>query len=177
MSPTRCAAEAGARRDEFVTTGRTRPHHINGESTVQAFSSFGHVNLKVNDIEASIDFYGKLGFPGIPAPDRRRRHGRGSPICGSPTRSASSSCPAATAAAPATKRSTGRQPSLPDHRGHRGDCRASREVGVPLTVAARSGPSAASTATADAGSPIRTATASRSWKWRRTASSTRRSPP
>ena len=30
---------------------------------MQAFSSFGHLNLKVNDLDASIDFYGKLGFP------------------------------------------------------------------------------------------------------------------
>ena len=28
-----------------------------------AFSSLGHINLKVNDLKASIDFYGKLGFP------------------------------------------------------------------------------------------------------------------
>ena len=28
-----------------------------------AFSSLGHLNLKVNDLKASIDFYGKLGFP------------------------------------------------------------------------------------------------------------------
>ena len=30
---------------------------------MQAFSSFGHLNLKVNDLDASIGFYGKLGFP------------------------------------------------------------------------------------------------------------------
>ena len=28
-----------------------------------AFSSLGHLNLKVNDLKASINFYGKLGFP------------------------------------------------------------------------------------------------------------------
>ena len=27
------------------------------------FNSLGHINLKVNDLQASIDFYGKLGFP------------------------------------------------------------------------------------------------------------------
>lgn len=27
------------------------------------FDSLGHINLKVNDLEASIDFYDKLGFP------------------------------------------------------------------------------------------------------------------
>ena len=30
---------------------------------MQPFDSFGHINLKVNDLKASIDFYGKLGFP------------------------------------------------------------------------------------------------------------------
>ena len=30
---------------------------------MQPFKSFGHLNLKVNDLKASIDFYGKLGFP------------------------------------------------------------------------------------------------------------------
>jgi lactoylglutathione lyase len=29
---------------------------------VQPFKDFGHLNLKVNDLQASIDFYGKLGF-------------------------------------------------------------------------------------------------------------------
>ncbi len=28
-----------------------------------AFSSLGHLNFKVNDLKASIDFYGRLGFP------------------------------------------------------------------------------------------------------------------
>jgi catechol 2,3-dioxygenase-like lactoylglutathione lyase family enzyme len=30
---------------------------------VQPFTSLGHFNLKVNSLQASIDFYGKLGFP------------------------------------------------------------------------------------------------------------------
>ena len=30
---------------------------------MQPFSSLGHINLKVNDLDASIAFYGKLGFP------------------------------------------------------------------------------------------------------------------
>jgi len=30
---------------------------------VQPFSSLGHINLKVSDLQASIDFYGNLGFP------------------------------------------------------------------------------------------------------------------
>jgi lactoylglutathione lyase len=30
---------------------------------LQPFSSLGHINLKVNDLGASIDFYGRLGFP------------------------------------------------------------------------------------------------------------------
>ncbi|WP_417310754.1 VOC family protein [Devosia sp.] len=30
---------------------------------MQAFSSLGHFNLKVNDLDASIKFYGALGFP------------------------------------------------------------------------------------------------------------------
>ncbi len=30
---------------------------------MQPFSSLGHLNFKVNDLRASIDFYGKLGFP------------------------------------------------------------------------------------------------------------------
>jgi lactoylglutathione lyase len=30
---------------------------------VQPFSNLGHINLKVNDLKASIEFYGKLGFP------------------------------------------------------------------------------------------------------------------
>ena len=28
-----------------------------------AFSGFGHLALKVNDLQTSLDFYGKLGFP------------------------------------------------------------------------------------------------------------------
>lgn len=30
---------------------------------MQPFNSLGHFNLKVNDLQASIDYYGKLGFP------------------------------------------------------------------------------------------------------------------
>jgi len=30
---------------------------------VQLFSSLGHINLKVSDLQASIDFYGRCGFP------------------------------------------------------------------------------------------------------------------
>ncbi len=30
---------------------------------MQPFTSLGHINLKVIDLEASIDFYSKLGFP------------------------------------------------------------------------------------------------------------------
>jgi lactoylglutathione lyase len=30
---------------------------------VQPFTSLGHINLKVSDLQASIDFYTKLGFP------------------------------------------------------------------------------------------------------------------
>lgn len=30
---------------------------------MQPFTSLGHFNLKVNDLKASIDYYGKLGFP------------------------------------------------------------------------------------------------------------------
>jgi catechol 2,3-dioxygenase-like lactoylglutathione lyase family enzyme len=33
------------------------------ERTVQPFDNLGHINLKVNDLQASIDFYQKLGFP------------------------------------------------------------------------------------------------------------------
>jgi catechol 2,3-dioxygenase-like lactoylglutathione lyase family enzyme len=33
------------------------------ENSMPLFDSLGHINLKVNDLEASIDFYGKLGFP------------------------------------------------------------------------------------------------------------------
>jgi len=33
------------------------------ENNVQPFTSLGHVNLKTNDLQASIDFYAKLGFP------------------------------------------------------------------------------------------------------------------
>jgi catechol 2,3-dioxygenase-like lactoylglutathione lyase family enzyme len=33
------------------------------EKKVLLFNSLGHINLKVNDLEASIGFYGKLGFP------------------------------------------------------------------------------------------------------------------
>ena len=33
------------------------------EKKVQPFNGLGHINLKVNDLEASIAFYGKLGFP------------------------------------------------------------------------------------------------------------------
>ena len=34
-----------------------------GETKVTAFASLGHLNLKVADLAATIDFYGKLGFP------------------------------------------------------------------------------------------------------------------
>jgi lactoylglutathione lyase len=30
---------------------------------MQPFNSLGHINLKVNDLQGSIDFYAKLGFP------------------------------------------------------------------------------------------------------------------
>ena len=33
------------------------------ETNVQPFSSLGHLNLKAADLDASIAFYGKLGFP------------------------------------------------------------------------------------------------------------------
>ena len=33
------------------------------ENKLQPFYSLGHFNLKVNDLQASIDFYAKLGFP------------------------------------------------------------------------------------------------------------------
>jgi lactoylglutathione lyase len=33
------------------------------EKTMHLFNGLGHINLKVNDLQASIDFYGKLGFP------------------------------------------------------------------------------------------------------------------
>jgi catechol 2,3-dioxygenase-like lactoylglutathione lyase family enzyme len=33
------------------------------EKKVQPFNSLGHINLRTNDLQASIDFYGKLGFP------------------------------------------------------------------------------------------------------------------
>lgn len=30
---------------------------------MQPFRSFGHINLRVNDLQASIEFYAKIGFP------------------------------------------------------------------------------------------------------------------
>jgi catechol 2,3-dioxygenase-like lactoylglutathione lyase family enzyme len=33
------------------------------ETIVKPFNSLGHFNLKVNDLQASIDYYAKLGFP------------------------------------------------------------------------------------------------------------------
>jgi catechol 2,3-dioxygenase-like lactoylglutathione lyase family enzyme len=51
MSPIPCAKPAAP--DTISST----------EKHVQPFSSLGHINLKVADLDASIQFYARLGFP------------------------------------------------------------------------------------------------------------------
>ncbi len=138
-----------------------------------AFSGLGHLALKVNDLQTSLDFYRRLGFPEF----LRLTETNGEPWIAY------------------LKISDGLYLELfsggdgskvpgPEYTGVHHLCLTTEDIEAtaahlasgrhPIRRAARSNRGAAPTAITASGSPTRTATGSRSWKWRRTASSTRR---
>ena len=130
-----------------------------------AFNSLGHVAFRVNDLEASLAFYAKLGFPEF----LRLTQDDGRPWI---------------AYLKITDQlylelfpgGDGGKAVGPEHTGVHHLCLTTDDIeatAAPPRVRRHSRhcialvpPSAASTATAACGSPTPTATASRSWKWR-----------